>query len=229
MSVASSPAPVRRGMLDALPLIVGYLPFGFVLGATIAGSSVGDVAGWASSPLIFAGASQLAVVDLLDAGAGAVVIVATALVINLRHVMYSGALAPWFADSPTWWQLAAPQLLADPVYSLAAVRFETLPTEQARRRYYAAVGLTLYLAWAAMTAAGILVGSQLPATLDLGIAVPLVFLALLVPTVVDRPTLAAALVGGSVTLAGDPLPLHLGLIVGALAGIAAGVLFDPEV
>lgn len=223
-----TPAPARRGVLDALPLILGYLPFGFVLGATIAASDVSDLAGWATSPLIFAGAAQLAIIDLLDSGAAAAVIIATALVINVRHVMYSGALAPYFRTSPRWWQLAAPHLLADPVYSLAAVRFPTL-SESDQRRYYAALGVTLYLAWTAMTAVGLVVGDQLPAALDLGIAVPLVFLALLVPTVVDRPTLGAAVVGGTVTLAAGGLPLHLGLIVGALSGIGAGLLLDPEV
>jgi hypothetical protein len=51
---------------------------------TIAASGVGDLAGWASSPLLFAAGSQLAVVDLLSSGAAAPVVVATALVINLR-------------------------------------------------------------------------------------------------------------------------------------------------
>lgn len=206
--------------------MLGYLPFGLVLGATIAESSVPDLIGWATSPLIFAGAAQLAVVDLLDTGAALAVVVATALVINARHLMYSAAIAPWFRGTPLWWRLTAPHLMADPVYTFAAARFPGLPSQRSQRVYWATVGLTGWTAWSLMTAAGILLGARLPEGLDLQLAVPLVFLALLVPAVTDRPTLAAAVVGGLATVAAEGLPLHLGLLVGALCGVAAGVLLD---
>lgn len=222
----TSRSVVRQGLADVLPLMLGYLPFGLVLGATIAESSVPDVIGWATSPLIFAGAAQLAVVDLLDAGAALGVVVATALVINARHLMYSAAIAPWFRGTPLWWRLAAPHLMADPVYTFAAARFPGLASQRSQRVYWLTVGLVGWACWSLMTAAGILLGAQLPAGLDLGPAVPLVFLALLVPAVTDRPTLAAAVVGGLATVAAEGLPLQLGLLVGALCGVAAGVLLD---
>ncbi|HEX9889665.1 MAG TPA: AzlC family ABC transporter permease [Nitriliruptorales bacterium] len=216
-------------MLDTAPLVLGYLPFGLVLGATIQASSVSDLAGWATSLLIFAGASQLATIDLLDAGAAVAIVVLTALVINLRHVMYSAAMAPWFRDQPRAFQVVGPFLLVDPVYSLAIARFPSMPDARTRRLYYAALGALLLANWLAMTGAGIVLGNVLPEGVDLTIAIPLVFLALLVPMVADRPSLAAAGVGGLVTIAAGGLPLHLGLIVGALSGVAAGLLVDPEV
>lgn len=221
-------APVRQGLLDAGPLIAGYLPFALILGATIAASPVPDLAGWASSPLMFAGAAQLATIDLLGQGVPSVVIVATALVINLRHVMYSGALAPYFRDSPPLWRAVAPHLLVDPVYTLATVRFDELDSEPARRRYYTALGTTLLAAWMLMTGAGVLLGGRLPDTVSLELAVPLVFVALLAPTVTDRPTLVAAVVGGGVTVAAAGLPLGLGLIAGALSGVAAALVADRK-
>jgi predicted branched-subunit amino acid permease len=216
-------SPAVRALADAAPLIVGYLPFGLLLGATVAASNVPSVAGWASSGLMFAGAAQLATIDLLDAGAGGTVVVATALVINLRHVMYSAALAPYFSESAWGWRLVAPHVLVDPVYTLAAARFPVLPHERARRRYYATLGATVFLAWLAMTGAGVLVGARLPALPGLGLAVPLVFVALLIPSITDRPTFAAAVVGGGVAIAAHGLPMHLGLIVGAVAGVVAGL------
>ena len=222
-------SPVRRAVADATPIVLGYLPFGLILGTTVARSPIHDTVGWASSPLMFAGASQLAAIELIDAGAGAVVVVATALVINLRHVMYSGGLAPWFQDAPRPFQVAAPFLLVDPVYTMSVLRFPDLPDGPTRRRYYLALGGVMFVGWTAMTAGGILVGGALPDGLGLDLAVPLTFLALLVPAVADRPTLVSALVGAVVALAADPLPLHLGLLVGAGAGIAAGVVADPEI
>lgn len=55
---AAAPArPVQRALQDAAPLVLGYLPYGIVLGVTIRVTQVPDVAGWATSPLIFAGAA----------------------------------------------------------------------------------------------------------------------------------------------------------------------------
>lgn len=221
-------APARQALLDAAPLIAGYLPFALVLGATIAASPVPALAGWASSPIVFAGAAQLAMIDLLSAGVPGVVVVATVAVINLRHVMYSGALAPWFQGSSVTWRLAAPHLLVDPVYTLSTVRFPALPGAAARRRYYATLGVTVFVAWQTMTGVGVLVGTAIPAIVSLDLAVPLVFLALLAPTVTDRPALAAAVVGAGVTVAAGGLPLQLGLIVGALSGVAAALVVDAR-
>jgi predicted branched-subunit amino acid permease len=234
MTTAAVPArpfvssPTRRALADAAPIIVGYLPFGLVLGATIARSSLASEIGWASSPLLFAGASQLAAIDLIDSGAAAIVVVATALVINLRHVMYSGGMSPWFRDAGLKWQLLAPYFLSDPVYTMAATRFPELPDSSSRRRYYLAFGITLWVAWLTMTAGGIVVGGALPHSLPLDLAVPLTFVALLVPAVSDRPTLVAAIVGGAVAVGAHGLPLHLGLLAGAVAGFVAGVAADPE-
>lgn len=224
--VETPPSAVRRAVADTLPLLLGYAPFGLVLGAAIAASDVPDAAGVGSSVLVFAGASQLAMVELLDVGAGTVVVVLTALVINLRHVMYSAGMAPYLRDSPRWWQRLAPYLLVDPVYSLVVVRFPDLPDERDRRTYYALSGGLLLANWVALTAVGVAVGATLPAALPFDLAIPLVFIALLVPSVTDRPSLAAAVVGGGVTLLAETLPLQLGLMVGALAGVAAGLIVD---
>lgn len=221
--------PVRQALEDVAPLIVGYIPFGIVLGVTISASRVPDLAGWAMSPLIFAGSAQLAMVELLDKGAAAIIVIAAALVINLRHVMYSGAMVPWFRNASPWQRYTAPFLLVDPVYALSMVRFPTFANRRDRWRYYTTLGITLWLVWQTVTALGLLVGARLPSASLLEIAVPLVFLALLVPMLRDRPSVAAAAVGGGTTLAAGGLPLHLGLIAGAFAGVAAGVLFDTGV
>lgn len=224
---ATTPAsPTRQALLDVAPLVLGYLPFGLVFGATVGASPVSDLAGWLSSPIVFAGASQLAMVELLGRDAAPAVIVLTVLVINLRHVMYSGALAVWFRGAPLRFRLAAPYLLADPVYTFSIVRFPTYGTDVERRRYYLTLGSALLANWTAMTGAGVLLGARLPESVPFALAIPLVFLALLVPMIVDLPTLAAALVGGVVTIAAADAPLNLAIVLGALAGVAAGMALD---
>ena len=74
--------------------------------------------------------------------------------------------------------------------------------------------------------AGVLLGATIPASWSLDFAIPLVFLALLVPAIRDRPSAIAAAVGGLVALGANDVAYNLGLIIGAVSGIAAGVVAE---
>jgi predicted branched-subunit amino acid permease len=225
-----SPPPVvaepviGRAVRDTLPVVLAYAPFGLALGATLAATHLPSWIAWASSPLMFGGAAQLLAVQLLDAGAGAVLVVLGALVVNARMLLYSAALAPHTADWRARWRWLAAYFMADPVYALAITRFTGSDAggPRERRRYYFAVGLVMWPAWLGLTGAGVLLGGVLPASLPLGLAAPLTFLLLLLPMLTSRPAYAAAVTGGAVAVAASGLPLGLGLLAGAAAGIAVG-------
>ena len=86
--------------------------------------------------------------------------------------------------------------------------------------------MTLWVAWIAGTYLGAAFGAQVPAGGVLDFVIPLIFLGLLVPAMQDRAALAAALASGAVVILARDLPLRLGLVVAALAGIAAGLLAE---
>jgi predicted branched-subunit amino acid permease len=215
---------VGRAVRDTAPVVLAYAPFGLTLGATLAATHVPPLIAWSSSPLLFGGAAQLLAVQLLDAGASAVLVVLAALVVNARMLLYSAALAPHTAGWPTRWRWLGAYLLADPVYALAITRFAgpDADSPRDRLRYYLGVGLTMWVAWMGLTGAGVLLGGVLPASLRLDLAAPLTFLLLLLPMLTSRPAYAAAATGGIVAVATSGLPLGLGLLAGAAAGIAVG-------
>jgi predicted branched-subunit amino acid permease len=220
-------AAVRAGCRDAAAVVVAYLPFGLALGATLAAGTLHPLVAWSSSPLLFGGAAQLLAVQLLGAGVSAAVVVAAALVLNARMLLYGASLAPHVAAWPARWRWAGAYLLADPVYALAIGRFGRPdgggdPTH--RLAYYLAVGGTLWPAWQLMTAAGMVLGGSLPAGLRLELAAPLTFLLLLLPMLTTRAAHAAAAAGAAGAVAASGLPLGLGLLVGAAAGTAADAL-----
>ena len=165
--------------------------------------------------------------QLLSAGASGVVVVLAALIVNARMLLYGAALAPHAAAWPARWRWLGAYLLADPVYALAAARF-SMPDRGgcARHRllYYLGVGVALWTAWLAMTGAGVLLAGVLPTSLHLELAAPLTFLLLLLPLLTHRATYGAAVTGGIVAVAASGLPLGLGLLVGAGAGIAVGAI-----
>lgn len=209
----------RRGIADAIPLFLPAIPFGFVLGLAMTESAMPTWVAWLSSPLLFAGAAQLAVVTLAGTATIWAVVVA-GLVINTRHVMYSAALAPVFQRQPGWLRWFGSFLLIDQVFALAALRADRPPAEF--RRYYLTVGVFFFLNWQWATALGMLVGPIVPASWRLEFAPPVMFVGLVLIGIQRRPQAIAALVGGTVGLATAGLQDRLGILVGAVAGVAAG-------
>ncbi len=76
------------------------------------------------------------------------------------------------------------------------------------------------------TSIGISVGAAVPDSWSLDFALPLTFLALLVPVLTSRPAFAAAALGGLVAVIGFDWPYAIGLVVATVVGLAGGVAAD---
>ena len=222
--------PIRQGIAAAAPMLLGVVPFGLVAGAApvAAGLDLGHAVGL--SVVVFAGASQLAVTEVLADGGGVAIAVVTALTINLRMLLYSASLAPALAHEPLRRRLGAAYFLVDQAYALSIVRWDGSDDRRDRLPYYLAVGLTLWCSWQLSTVVGAVVGSSVPEDIPLEFAIPLVFLVLLVPVLTQRPALVAAAVGGvGAVLAAELGAARLGIVIGGLAGIAAGAVAESVV
>lgn len=213
----------RRAIAEATPLFLPAIPFGFVLGLAMTESAMPTWIAWSSSPLLFAGAAQLAVVTLAGAATVWAVIVA-GLIINTRHVMYSAALAPAFRHQPRWMRWIGSFVLIDQVFALAVLQSDRPPAEF--RRYFLTAGFFFYLNWQWATALGMVVGPVVPASWRLDLAPPIMFVGLVLIGIQRVPQAVAALVGGTVGLAAAGLPDRLGILVGALAGVGAGTVAE---
>ncbi len=165
-------------------------------------------------------------VDLFDRAAPAAVIIATGLVINARHVMYSAALAPHFSEFPLSWRLAGPYILTDQAFAISITRYENVAEPHYKRWFFFGAGMTLWALWQTTTTLGVLLGAQVPSSWNLDFAIPLVFISLLIPTVRTRPALVAAVVAGVLAVVARDMPNATGLLVAAAAGIAAGVVTE---
>lgn len=218
---------MRDALADVAPMLVGIVPFGLVAGAApiAAGLDVSHAVGM--SALMFAGASQLAVAEVLGSDGSALVAVVTALIINLRMVLYSASLAPALAGETLGRRLQISYFLVDQVYALSVIRWDGTDDRRLRVPYYMAMAVLLWVSWQVTTVVGAIVGARLPDEIPLDFAVPLVFLVLLVPVLDKRPSLVAAAVGGAVAVAAAELGAgRLAIVVGAVCGIAAGAAID---
>lgn len=221
-SARTSGASFRQGALAVSPLLVGIAPFGLIAGLAAIEAGLGPAEAVGFSVGVFAGASQLAAIDLIGSGAMVWVAVLTALVINLRLAMYSASLATYFAAEPRGRRLLGAYLLTDQAFAVGVARFTAKPEESGRWWFYLGTALALWTTWQVATIAGVLIGDAVPETIPLGFAVPLAFVSLLVPSITDRPALAAAVTAGVVATAAAPLPANLGMPFAAVTGVVVG-------
>jgi 4-azaleucine resistance transporter AzlC len=217
---------LTAGFVAIAPILLGVVPFGLVAGFASVDAGLSTLQASALSVLVFAGASQLAAIDLIRQDAELVVIVATVLVINARFLMYSASLAPHFAGASFARRTGLAYLLTDQAYAVSITHYEAdRPTLEKRIAYYLGASLGLWGTWQISTLAGALAGAGIPDDWSLDFAIPLVFLALLVPAVSDRARTVAAIVAGVLAVAAAGLPYNLALPAAALGGIAVGFVF----
>lgn len=222
-------AAIVAGSRRALVLALGVLPFGMVYGVAVTQAGLSAAPGVLGSIAIFAGASQLSLVELHSQGAFWAVAVGTALVINARFLLYSAALAPSFASFPARWRFPLAHLMTDQAVTLSLIEFDTETDPQMRRSFYLGASLTLFAFWQFGTIVGITVGAQVPTGLQLDFIIPLMFTALVVPTLRDRPAVVAVIASVTVTILAAGLPAGTNILLGAVAGVGVGALLvDPD-
>ncbi len=200
------------------------IPFAFVIGLVIVETGFPKLVGWSTAPIIFGGAAQLVLISLLGTGTAAVAAITAALVINARHLMYSAALAPAFQRQPRWMRWLGPYVLIDQLFALSSLRTEDSPADF--RTYYLACGAAFWSFWLTFVALGLFIGPVVPPEWNLGFAVPILFLGLIVMGIDRYPKLVAALVGAGVAYLAASLPNRSGLLLGGLLGIAAGTAVE---
>lgn len=216
------------GIRAELPILVGVIPFGLIYGVLALQSGLPRSIAFAMSSVVFAGSAQVVAAQLFTAGAPGALILLTTAILNLRHLLYSASVAPYLKPLRPMWKWVLAYFLTDEVYAVAIMRLTQagLVTKAFVQWFFLGAGLTLWVAWQISTAVGILLGTQVPAQWSLDFALPLTFIALVVPALTDRPTMASALIGGLVAVAADPIPLRLGLMLGTLAGIFVGLTVE---
>jgi predicted branched-subunit amino acid permease len=152
----------------------------------------------------------------------------TIAVINLRHVLYSASLAPHLASLSMRWKTLLSYLLTDEAYAPSIIHYENEGVNPYSHWFLFGAGFALWFIWQISTALGIFLGAAVPDSWSLDFALPLTFIAMVVPVLKTKPALAAALSAGGVSLIAYSLPYRLGLILAALVGIAIGTLLEGE-
>lgn len=204
-------------------LLMGVIPFGMVCGAAAAAAGFDFHQAFAFSWLVFAGSSQIVATQLFASGAPAWVIVATGIVVNLRFMMYSAALAPHLKGMSARRRWLAAYLLTDQAFALTLAR--AVEGRKGTVWFYFGVAGSLWFFWQLASIAGIVLGALVPANWSMDFVVALTFISVLSPVMKNR-SMALAAACGAVAAVFLDLPLKLDLIAAAAFGIAAGLISD---
>lgn len=213
---------VAAAVRDALPVAASIAPFSLVIGATGARTGVPALGDMAGAALVFAGAAHLATLTILAAGAGALTALGTAVLINVRLLLYSASMQPRFVGQPRWFRWLGPLLLIDQTYLMVTAR-EDLGDPARFRRYWLYAGGLLMTCWVAAVALGAALGPLLPPGLVVDTAGVAVLTGMLAPRL-KAPRVAVVAFTALVVAA--VVPGGGGLTAGIVAGVVVGALFD---
>ena len=220
--------PSRRqefwsGVRQELPLQLGVAPFGLVFGVLGLAAGLTPLQTILMSSIVFGGASQVVFAQLWGSVPGPVV-GASVSVINLRHMLYSASMAPYLRALPLRWRIPLAYLLTDEAYAVTINRLRHAPQGPYQHYHLLGTGMLLWVCWQITTIVGVVFGATIPPEWSLEFAIPLTFIAVVVPILRRRADFVACATAGVISVAGQSLPWKSWIILAALGGILAGWL-----
>ncbi|MDR2461282.1 MAG: AzlC family ABC transporter permease [Deltaproteobacteria bacterium] len=217
------------GFLAGCPILVGLLPFGLIYGASARAVGLSFFETVSMSLTIFAGSAQLIFLNLWEDGVNIFALALTIVTVNLRLLIYGSSLVTHL-DKPQnlFWGLVRAYFLTDESYSISMANFLRKKWQNATF-FYLGTALPTWLGWQCMGIMGYFLGTFLPETVPLEMAIPMVFLTLLISVVrasASRraPKLIAGIAAGFAAIFLAKLPLGLGLIAAITIGVTVGVV-----
>ncbi|HUF38619.1 MAG TPA: AzlC family ABC transporter permease [Anaerolineales bacterium] len=223
-------AEFTRGFKDTLPLVIGAVPFGILFGALAVSAGISPAGTMGLSLFVFAGASQFLAAGLFAEGAGTLVIILTTFIVNLRHALYATTLGAHLQALPQRWLIPLGFWLTDESFAVAAQRFSEPDPGDDKHWYLLGSEIFMYTNWQLCTLIGIILGRAIPdpAGWGLDFAMSVTFIGLVVPLLRTRPVVVCAAAAGVTAVLANGLPHRLGLLSGALVGIALGMLVERQ-
>lgn len=215
-------------MRAELPLLLGVAPFGMAYGAYAVESGLSKAAAQAMSVIVLGGASQFVGVQLIEASTPGLMVVLAIALVNMRHMLYSASLAPNVERLGARWRVLLGYVLTDEAYVVGSAHYAEPGDASLRHWYMLGAEAALWSCWQVTTAGGVFLGAAIPESWSLDFALPLTFIAILVPALSDRPAVAAAAVAAIAGTAAFRAPYSIGLFGATAAGLAAGIAVDAR-
>ena len=227
-----SRAAIVPGIVAIGPMLPGTLAFGMAFGALCAQKNFSLAEVVVMMGTVYGGLSQFVAVQSWPAVLTPATIATLALLtltVNIRFMLMSATLRPWFGTLPPWQAYSSMLLVTDGGW-LAAMRYRDHGGADAM--FYLGGGIVLYLVWLVSAIPGFLLAEQLtdPKKYGVDLVMPAFYAAMLVPAWKGPRRAIPWVVSGVVALVVHWLVAGWWFIIaGALSGaISAGFMDEPE-
>ncbi|MCF3595973.1 AzlC family ABC transporter permease [Rhodobacteraceae bacterium LMO-12] len=224
MSSTTPKSAFWRGFRDGAPFVMVIIPFAALFGVVATEAGLNILETFLFSVVVIAGAAQFTALQLMQEHAPTLIVIVSALTVNLRMAMYSASLTPHLGAAPLWKRACVAYMIVDQSYACAISAYERNPGWGLPQKlgYFFGACTPVIPMWFIASLGGAWVGQSIPPEFALDFAVPITFLALLTPMLRTLAHLAAALVAVVLALSFTWMPYNLGLIAAAMGGMLAG-------
>ena len=168
-----------KGILDSIPIFLGYLSVSFAFGIFTVESGLGVLEALLISMTNVTSAGQLAAVPIIAGGGAFAELAATQFIINLRYALMSVSLSQKLHNKFTLLdRLLISFVNTDEVFAVASSK-----SGKVKKSYMYGLIIPPYLGWALGTLIGAAAGNILPSVVvtSLGVAIYAMFVAIVVP------------------------------------------------
>ena len=202
----------KMGFLSIIPIISGIIPFAAVMGTSFANSKLTLIQAMFMNMSVYAGASQLAAIDLMKIKTSVFIVLLTGIIINLRFILYSAILSQKLRQESNLIKFLCAFTLTDQSYAVMHSAQKKFITDSDAIQFYLGSALCMFIVWHTSVMLGFLFGNFAPSFLSLDFAVPLSFLAMLIPTLQSKKHKLVAVISSILSIVFYQLPFRSGLI-----------------
>lgn len=213
-----------KGVVDIVPLLIPVIPFGIILGAIGVELGFSPLETFATSLIIFGGASQIVFLQIISGGASLLITITSTFVVNSRHLLYGASFSEYLKNLSLGWKILLSYFLTDQAFAVSNIYFEKNKDKKLKHYYLLGSGFFLWFIWQIATLIGIFLGSIVPEKLGLAYAVPLTFIALLVNYFRKIDHLIIILISGCLSILLFNAPLKSYIILSSLISLSLAFL-----
>ncbi len=214
------------GVRACLPTVLGYLSIGFAAGVVekTAGLSIMEIA--LMCLLVYAGSAQFIAAGMIAGHGSAAAIVFTIFFVNLRHLLLSAALSPYFRHLNPIKNMLIGTLLTDETFGVAMN--EGAAKKMISEKWMHGLNVTAYLNWFLANIAGAYFGQWItnPEKFGLDFALPAMFIGLLVLQLVSRRKLVRDII---VAISAIVIAVGISMLFSGSVGVIAATILASTV
>jgi predicted branched-subunit amino acid permease len=218
----------RQGQKDIAGALPGIFAWSLVTAMAMVKTGLTTSQALGMTLIVYAGSAQLAALPLIAAGAPVMVVFATALVVNVRFVIFAAGTGPHFAHLPWWRRMIFGYINGDLIMATFPRRFphSTVNDRRGKVGYFTGCSYTNWWTWQIGAVLGILLAGQIPESWNIGYAGNLALLGMMIPLLTNMPGVAGVVVASALALIFHAWPYKLGMLSGVVAGVLVAVALE---